>query len=156
MAIEKKNTQAKPKEIKRIPRPIDPKKVKQSIMRKQQERDKKTVEGIFHFKEVSGGTLSFSLRLYPGDPIKKYTLVDGQRYSLPLGVVKHLNKNGWYPVHAHKLNESGKASIHIGKKEQRFSFESTQFIDITDKDDLATMGTPSLEEVVIMDQRSIE
>jgi hypothetical protein len=129
---------------------------KKTSYREQKEKDNKIVEGVFRFHEVPGGTLNFVFRMYKGDPIKRYTLVDGQRYSLPLGVVKHLNKNGWYPVHAYKMTESGRPDVHVGKKFQRFTFESTQFIDITNEDDLATMGTPALEEVVIMDQKSIK
>lgn len=126
-----------------------------STYKQKVEKDKKKVAGVFRFHEVPGGTMSFVARTYKGEPIQRYTLIDGQRYELPLGIVKHLNQNGWYPVHSYKLNETGRPDVHVGKKQHRFSFESTQFIDITDEDDLATMGSSSIEEVVIMDQKSI-
>lgn len=93
------------------------------------ERDREKVKGIFHFYECEGGTLSFPFKAYKWDQIENYTLVDGQIYTIPLGVAKHLNKNGWYPIHHHMLDKDGVASMRIGSKKRRFGFQGLDFID---------------------------
>ena len=96
-------------------------------------RDNEKVRGMFKFYEVNGGTLSFVYRAYKNDRIEKYTLVDGQVYEIPLGVAKHLNKNGWYPVHSYKKEESG-MKVRVGEKVHRFGFQSLDFIDSSEFD----------------------
>lgn len=123
----------------------DAKKVKPNL-RYQQDKDKQMVKGVFRNNEVEGGTLRFSYKAYKGDPVENYELVDGQTYTLPLGVAKHLNKNIWYPVHAYTLNEDGVPAKHLGKKVHRCGFQSLEFMD---------MDEPVLEEVVEM-QKSIQ
>ncbi len=93
------------------------------------DRDREKVKGMFKFYEVPGGTLSFVFKKYKEDQIEKYTLSDGQVYEIPLGVAKHLNKNGWYPVHHYKDEEGGK-KIRIGEKIHRFGFQSLDFTDM--------------------------
>lgn len=97
-------------------------------------KDREIVRGIFRFHEVPGGTMSFVFKKYKKDDVAKYTLVDGQVYSLPLGVAKHLNKNCWYPVHEYKMDDQGKFmnQYRIGKKVRRCSFQSLDFVDIDD------------------------
>ena len=70
------------------------------------DRDREKVRGMFKFYEVPGGSLSFVYKAYKEDGAEKYTMVDGQIYEIPLGVAKHLNKNGWYPVHQYKRARS--------------------------------------------------
>jgi hypothetical protein len=91
-------------------------------------RDRKPVKGVFRFHEVPGGTLSFSFLKYKGDPIDKHDLKDGEVYTLPLGVARHLRTSGWYPVHAYAMNEAGVASKRIGQKVKRYTFEPLDFI----------------------------
>ena len=98
----------------------------------QRDKDREMVKGIFRFFEVPGGTISFPIRLYKEDEVEKYTLTDGETYTIPLGVAKHLNKNGWYPVHAHSVDGNGKAVYKIGQKKRRFGFQSLEFIDPED------------------------
>jgi len=98
----------------------------------QMEKDKEKVKGIFHFHEVPGGTLKFPLRLYPGESPTIYKLVDGEVCTIPLGVAKHLNSSGWYPVHAHAVNSDGASIYKMGQKKQRYSFQSLEFIDPAD------------------------
>lgn len=101
------------------------------------------VKGIFRYYEVPGGSMSFSFKKYREDPVERYDLVDGQQYTLPLGVAKHLNKNGTYPVYEHVPNEPGiqqainpgggaalNQNMRIGRKVQRFGFQSLEFVDI--------------------------
>jgi hypothetical protein len=96
------------------------------------DKDREPVKGIFRFYEVPGGSMSFSYKAYKGDPVERFDLVDGGVYTLPLGVAKHLNKNGWYPVHSHMVDENGKAVMKIGQKIRRFGFQSLEFVDIED------------------------
>lgn len=98
----------------------------------QRDKDREKVKGIFRFFEVPGGSMSFVIKMYKGDPVERYEFQDGLTYTVPLGVAKHLNKNGWYPVHQHALDDDGKASVRIGQKVRRFGFQSLEFIDIDD------------------------
>jgi hypothetical protein len=120
----------------------DKDKIKKALVR-QRDKDRELVKGIFRFHEVPGGTMSFVFRAYKKDPVERYDLVDGQVYTLPLGVAKHLNKNCWYPVHAYQQDENGKPSINVGRKVHRCSFQSLEFIDIEGLEESA------IEEVVI-------
>jgi len=98
----------------------------------QRDKEKELVKGIFRFHEVPGGTMSFFFRKYKGDQPERYKLKDGEVCSIPLAVAKHLNANGWYPVHSHAVNADGKSIYKIGEKKRRFSFQSLEFIDPED------------------------
>lgn len=102
------------------------------------DKDREMVRGIFRFHEVPGGTMSFSFKAWKEDPVETFTFVDGQVYTIPLGVAKHLNKNLWYPVHTYALDDLGKPSIKIGQKVRRCSFQSLEFVDT---DDLTPVGS---------------
>jgi len=73
------------------------------------DKDRQPVKGIFHFHELPGGVLDFFFKKWKGDQIKRYTLRDGEVYTIPLGVATHLNKNCWYPVHSHAMDANGKS-----------------------------------------------
>lgn len=98
----------------------------------QRDKDREPVKGIFRFYEVPGGSVSFNYRAYKEDEVERYDLVDGQVYTLPLGVAKHLNKNGKYPIHKHITDETGKPIMKIGQYIRRFGFQSLEFVDIDD------------------------
>lgn len=106
----------------------------QKISKKELEykRDKyrEKVRGIFRFHEVPGGSMAFVYREFPGDPVEKYEMIDGEVYTVPLGVAKHLNNNCWYPIHAYSQDEEGKPSVKIGQKVKRCSFQSLDFVDL--------------------------
>lgn len=108
-------------------------------LKNQRDMDKEKVRGIFRFHEVPGGSMEFVYKCYRGDEVEKYTLVDGEIYTIPLGVAKHLNKNLWYPLHAYAMNENGKPMAKIGQKVRRCSFQSLEFVDV---DDLTPTGKP--------------
>lgn len=112
----------------------------------QRDKDREMVKGIFNFYEVPGGTMTFRIRLYKEDDVERFSLTDGETYTLPLGVAKHLNKNGWYPVHAHAVDANGVAVKKIGQKKRRFGFQSLEFID---PEDFATVdpGIITVENV---------
>jgi hypothetical protein len=123
---------------------IDPReKIKQKI-EAQRIKENKLVRGKFIFHEVPGGSMTFPFRKFPGDPIRKYTFVDGEIYKIPLSVAKHLNENGSYQVHAYKSDKNGKPAVGVGKTIDRFSFHSLDFIDTSDANSLATMGRSPL------------
>lgn len=90
------------------------------------------VKGIFRFHEVPGGSISFVYREFKGDKTERYDLVDGQVYTIPLGVARHLNKNCWYPMHEYAVDENGNKIQKIGTKVRRCSFQSLEFVDTED------------------------
>jgi hypothetical protein len=101
------------------------------------DKDREMVRGIFRFHEVPGGTLSFSFKAYKEDPVENFTFTDGDVYTIPLGVARHLNNNCNYPIHAFAQDADGKNVVKVGHKVQRVSFQSLEFVDIDD------IGAPS-------------
>ena len=94
-------------------------------------KDAEIVKGIFHHHEQPGGTLKFSFKYYRGQSVEDYEFDDGKMYEIPLGVARHLNKSGRYPIHEYKLDDEGHPSQE-GKRIARYSFESTEFMDVSD------------------------
>lgn len=113
-------------------------KITKAQLKFQRDKDRQMVKGIFKFYEVPGAVMEFVFKSYKEDPLEKYTLYDGQVYSLPLGVAKHLNKNGWYPVHAYMESENG-PTMKVGQKVRRFGFQSLEFIDV---EEMTPQGSP--------------
>ena len=111
------------------------------------DKDREIVKGKFIFHEVPGGMMSFVFRKYKEDPVERYDLVDGQIYSLPLGVAKHLNKNCWYPVHSFATDEHGKPVQKVGQQVRRCSFQSLEFVDIDDLTPVGAAGIVSVENL---------
>lgn len=101
-------------------------------LRWSRDKDREIVKGMFKFYEVPGGVMSFVYRAYKEDKTERYNLSDGEIYSIPLGVARHLNKNGWYPIHAYAMNDVGVATMKLGQKKRRFGFQSLEFVDIDD------------------------
>lgn len=95
----------------------------------QRQKDKELVKGIFRFHEVPGGQVKFPYKAYKNDQVEHYTLVDGETYTIPFGVARHLNTNCWYPQHAYQLDADGKPKMQIGRRVQRMSFQSLEFTD---------------------------
>jgi hypothetical protein len=102
------------------------------------DKDREMVRGKFIFHEVPGGLMSLSFKAYKEDPIERFDLTDGEIYTLPLGVAKHLNKNCWYPEYEFFRDENTQNMQRIGKKKRRCSFQSLEFVDT---DDLTPVGT---------------
>ena len=113
----------------------------------QHDKDREPVRGIFRFYECPGACLQFVYRAYKEDDVERYDLNDGEVYTIPLGVARHLNKNGRYPIHAYKVNENGTTSQHIGKKVARFGFQSLEFVDIGDVDATGSDGVIEVTEI---------
>jgi len=102
------------------------------------DKDREPVKGIFRYHECPGGCMEFVYKAYREDDVEKYSLVDGQMYTIPLGVAKHLNKNCWFPVHAYAMDDSGKPTMKVGQRVRRCSFQSLEFVDV---DDLTPVGS---------------
>lgn len=89
-------------------------KTKEDIKKKMKE-DSKLVKGIFEYVDAKGGYLSFNHRLYPDELIIKYTLVDGETYDLPIGVVKHINNTKKKVTMLGPLDAAGHPTYKIQK-----------------------------------------
>jgi hypothetical protein len=97
-------------------------------------KDHEMVRGIFRFHEVPGGSANVVYRKYKDDEIWQMAMKDGEVYSIPLMVARHLNKNCWYPEHDHGVDEMGRLNhqFRVSKKIRRMSFQSLEFIDTED------------------------
>jgi hypothetical protein len=124
------------------------KKEKKVNLKYEHDKDRQPVKGIFRFYECPGAVLSFVYRKYKEDDVERFDLMDGQVYSVPLGVARHLNKSGRYPIHAYKQDEAGNVSQHIGKKVARYGFQSLEFVDISDIDATGSDGIIEVTEVI--------
>ncbi len=96
-------------------------------LKKLHKEDSRIVKGSFICHEPKGGSVTFSYRKYRQDPVKKYTLKDGETYELPVGVAKHVNDCGW-DVHSNILDSEGNPTVVKGKRERRFTFQSIDFL----------------------------
>lgn len=100
----------------------------------QRDKDKEMVKGVFKFYEVPGGSMEFMFRKYRGNKPERYSMIDGQVYTIPLGVAKHLNNDCWYPIHSYTTDEHGKPTQRVSQKVKRCGFQSLEFMDIEDFD----------------------
>ncbi len=124
--MSQKHTEIKPQVAPVVP---DKKTVKQNL-RYLRDKYREKVKGIFRFHEVPGGSMSFCYKEFKEDDVERFDFIDGQMYTIPLGVAKHLNTNCWYPLHAYQQDENGVAVARIGQKVRRCSFQSLEFMDI--------------------------
>jgi hypothetical protein len=109
-------------------------------------KDNELVTGIFRYHELPGGALEFVFRKYKGDPVDKYTLIDGQVYTIPLGVAKHLNSNCAYPQYDYIKGEPNVTQVNtfgqnmfmkVTSWVRRCSFQS---LELTDEVELEPKG----------------
>jgi len=107
-------------------------------------KDAQIVKGRFNNLEIPGGTLRFVYRKYEGDPVIKYELKDGEIYSIPVGVARHLNNDVGRYEHSDLLGADGKSSTTIRRRIRRCSFENLEFMDIED------IGATQIEEVTVL------
>lgn len=107
-------------------------KLSKEDLKKMREADSKPVKGIFRCFEPRGGQITFSYKKYKEDPVAQYTMLDGEVYTVPKMVAKHLNNNCSYPVHSYTVDLNGNQVPTIGKRVKRCSFESLEFSDIKD------------------------
>jgi len=97
---------------------------------KQREEDSKMVTGVFKNLESRNGTVTFPYRAYKEDPFRSYTLTDGQTYTIPLGVAKHINNNTTVSERDYAIGPDGTKKLYtiIRSKRSRFQFVSTDFM----------------------------
>jgi hypothetical protein len=148
--------------------PAHPKKITRDELSKQikkmRDRDAEMVTGIFKNLEnpaTNGGrgSVVFSYKYYPGEDNVIYELWDGERYTLPRGVARHLNNNCYYREYQHLKGEFGQQgiregyntdgrlqtnSIQMAKKVHRYAFHSLEYMD-----DDADMYPTNLVEVSV-------
>ena len=91
------------------------------------EEESKMVRGKFIYHECPGGTMEFSFRKFKGEPLANYSLKDGETYTLPLSVARHLNNNCWFPTYTFKNDEAGRPTTSIGEKVHRTAFQSLDY-----------------------------
>lgn len=68
-----------------------PKEQFDDLIKKMRKEHEKLVKGKFEFIDAQGGFLEFTIRLFPGEPIRMIKINHGEVCDLPLGIVKHLN-----------------------------------------------------------------
>lgn len=114
---------------------------------KRRQKDKEMVRGVFKDYEVPGGELEFSFGpIYKGDETITFSrlngtsLKDGEVYTIPFGVAKHLNNNCNYPEFEHQPGEGfagapnayTRENVRISKKVHRFGFNTLDFMQDED------------------------
>jgi len=96
----------------------------------QRKKEAELVKGKFKFYEVPGGSIQFSYGpIYKGDKTLNLTLVDGQIYTVPRGVARHLNNNCWYPEYDYIKGEDVRTNYAVKNKVHRTGFQSLEFMD---------------------------
>lgn len=107
---------------------VPAKKATKEEMEKRRKDANKMVKGVFRCHEPRGGNVSLVWREYKGDPVRRYTMYDGQEYEIPAGLAKHLNSNCSYAVHSHILGPDGAPLVDKkGRRISRMNFESLEF-----------------------------
>lgn len=91
------------------------------------EEERKMVKGKFIFNECPKAILHFSFRKYKGDPIKKYSMRDGEVYEVPLVLARHLNNNCHFPSYTYKRSERGDHFSTVSENIRRTTFQSLDF-----------------------------
>lgn len=107
-------------------------------------KDNELVSGVFRYHELPGGCLEFVYRKYKGEPVDKYSLWDGQVYTIPVGVARHLNSNCAYPNYEYMKGEEGNITkvetfgsnmvMRVTSFIRRCSFQSLDLTEETDTD----------------------
>lgn len=97
-----------------------------------EERNTQMVSGIWRCFEPVGGSLEMSGKAYEGEDPTKYVFVDGVEYTVPRYIAKRFESDfqgigTWYPTHSHVLDNEGKPTVSVGKKNRRFGFSSMEF-----------------------------
>ncbi len=95
-------------------------------MTKLREADAQMVTGIFHNYETPGSGATVCYKKYPGEAVFKQAFQDGEKYTIPMGVAKHIN-SCHYPVHKYITDDAGRTLPIIGQKIKRYAFTPTEF-----------------------------
>ncbi len=92
------------------------------------EEEKRIVRGKFIYHECPKGIMEFSYRKFKEDPLKNYSMKDGEIYEVPLYVARHLNKECNFPSYTFKNDESGRPQTTISERIHRTAFQSLDFL----------------------------
>jgi hypothetical protein len=92
------------------------------------ERYNKPYRGHFRFFEQPDGSMPLTWHQFKGDPVRRWTLKDGETYSLPLGAIMQLMDTQYYAGDVWITGLDGKPAKREGKKIQRYAFEVFDFI----------------------------
>jgi hypothetical protein len=112
-------------------------------IQRMKERDSELVTGTFKNLEQQGCSVRFQYKAYPGDDFTSYELIDGEKYTLPRGVARHLNNDCYYKEYKHLPGEFGDtgvrgaindgrlnaANMQTCRKVHRYAFMSLDFTD---------------------------
>lgn len=88
------------------------------------DRDLVMVTGVFKCLEPLGGSLVMSARPWPGHEFK-YTFQHGKEYIVPRCIAIHLEKGCFWDEHSYLLDAQGKPIVGTGKRNHRFSFNTS-------------------------------
>ncbi len=127
--LERKNMSS-PKNL--TPQPTERKQIPAADIERMKKRDRELVRGKFIFHEVPGGYLEFPFKKWKGDPVERYSMQDGEVYTIPFAVAVHLNQNIWYPEYTHVTDSNSKQVQRITKQVHRTAFASLEFMDYDD------------------------
>lgn len=96
----------------------------------QMEEDARKVTGIFKNLEAPGGDLTFTYKKYKEDPIREYHFEDGQKYTIPISVAKHINNNTAWANREYATGPDGTKKLYtiVKSKTQRYQFLSTEYM----------------------------
>ena len=113
---------------KKVPLSASRKKEVADILAAKHKEDSKLVKGTFKNLECPGGGLEFSFRMYPQDPLCKYTFEDGKVYEVPLAVARHINVTCNERQHKYVVDVEGNRTVDRVKNRQRYQFLSNEFM----------------------------
>jgi hypothetical protein len=106
----------------------------QAMIPKWQQRDERQIRGVFKNMEKPGQAHKFYLRTYQNEPIEELTLRDGERKTLSVAWVNHINSCAYTEFLDVKdvvpgianvkpmINDDGTPSTKMSRKVQRFAF----------------------------------
>lgn len=123
----------------------------QALIRHMRDRDAELITGIFHNFETPAssetrGAVRFVYAAYPGETLDSYELWDGERYSLPRGLVRRLKTECYMPIYdrvkdpiaaqqgvlqgaADGRMRSMAPEMKVIRKKHRFGFSILDFMD---------------------------
>lgn len=93
---------------------LEPKMTTEEVSRQMnnwRDRDAELVTGIFKNYEAPGQSTSFNYKAYPGDEFRQWYFEDGEKYTIPRGVARHLNTSCYTKEYKHLPGEAGQFGI---------------------------------------------
>lgn len=95
-------------------------------IKRMREKDSELVTGIFTNLENRAGNgslgiLKFNFKKYEEDEPVTYEFNDGQQYTIPRGVARHLNNNCYYTEYEHLPGQTGSNGIRAAYNDGRLA-----------------------------------